>query len=169
MTSQALFARLPSAQSVGILEWLYENDRPAYKSCVELLATRRKLRPVFIERKPRTERHAWIAEVLAKPANGDIATEILQSWLLTAQSQMILDFLDMLKIPHDGKGLIETLPPEPPDAEVDRAVEKLLETYPQHAVMIYLNIFTSMNLTEWPHLRGLLTSNPLLCPSPQNP
>lgn len=169
MTVYELFARLSSAETSGIMEWLQENDRSAYKTCAGLLASRRKLRPVFVERKPRAERNAWMAENLAKPANADMATEILQSWILGAHGAMVCGFLDLLKIPHDGKGLIETLPPEPPAGEIDKAVESLLAAYPQSAVSVYLNLFTSMDMTEWPHLKTLVSTDPRLCPKPTNP
>lgn len=128
-----------------------------------MLAGRRKLRPVFVERKPRPERNAWMAENLGRPANADLATEIMQSWILGAQGEMVCGFLDELKVPHDGKGLIESLPAEPPAGDVDKAVEMLLTKFPPGAVMAYLNVFTSMGMTDWPHLTGLVSTDPRLC------
>jgi len=168
MTVHELFARLSPAETSGVLEWLQENDRPAYKTCAGFLATRRKLRPVFVERKPKAERNAWMAENLGKPANGDLAAEVLQSWILGAQGEMVCGFLDMLKIPHDGKGLIESLPAEPPAAEIASAVEALFAKYSPTAVAVYLNLFTSMGMTEWPHLKALVSTDPRLCPNPTN-
>ena len=169
MTAYELFARLSPAETSGVLEWLQENDRQAYKTCAGLLAGRRKLRAVFVERKPRVERTAWMAENLGRPANGDLATEILQSWILGAHGEMVCGFLDFWKIPHDGKGLLESLPAEPPPEEIDKAVEELFSKYPSAAVVVYLNLFTSMEMTEWPHLKGLVSSDPRLCPNPTNP
>lgn len=166
MTANELFARLPSGEAAGVLDWLLENDRAAHKTCAGLLATRRKLRPVFVERKPRGERNAWMAEALGKPANADISIEILQSWILGAHGEMVCQFLDSLKIPHDGKGLLETLPPEPPEQEIQAAVEQLFSKFPPSAVMVYLHLFTSMDMTEWPVLKALVTTDPRLCPNP---
>ncbi|MCK9588515.1 MAG: hypothetical protein WC076_12750 [Terrimicrobiaceae bacterium] len=168
MTAYELFARLSPADTTGVLEWLQENDRPAYKTCAGLLAGRRKLRPVFAERKPRAERNAWMADNLGKPANADLATEILQSWILGAHGKMVCGFLDFLKIPHDGKGLIESLPAQPPADEIDKAVEEIFSTFPPGAVTAYLNLFTSMEMTEWPHLKNLVATDPRLCPNPTN-
>ena len=169
MIAYELFARLSSAETSGILEWLQENDQPAYKTCAGLLAARRKLRAVFVERKPKVERNAWMVENLGKPANADLATEILQSWILGAHGEMVCGFLDLLKIPHDGKGLIESLPAEPPASEIDKAVEELFAKYPSTAVAAYLNLFVSMEMTEWPHLRGLVSTDARLCQNPTNP
>lgn len=169
MTAYELFARLPVGESAGILEWLHDGDRAAYKTCAGLLATRRKLRPVFVERKPRVERNAWMAEALGKPANADMAAEILQSWILGAHGNMVTGFLDFLKIPHDGKGLIESLPQEPPAGQIDQAVDELFSKHPSNAVLVYLNLFTSMEMTDWPHLKNLVATDSRLCPNPQNP
>ncbi len=169
MTAFELFARLSPAETSEIMEWLQENDRSAYKTCAGLLAGRRKLRPVFVERKPKAERNAWMAENLARPANADISTEILQSWILGSHGAMVCGFLDALKIPHDGKGLIETLPAEPPADEVDKAVDQLFSSHPAGAVVVYLNLYVSMDMTEWPHLKSLVTTDSRLCPNPTNP
>ena len=113
MTAIEIFGQMSAPQASEILNWLLENDREAYRSCAGMLATRRKLRPVFVERKPREERNLWMREALSKPANADLALEILQVWVLGKNERMVCDFLDALGVEHDGKGLIEELPAEP--------------------------------------------------------
>jgi hypothetical protein len=169
MTAHELFARFSPEDAAEVLGWLHEHDRGAYKTTAGLLATRRKLRPVFVERKPREERQAWMKDALGRPANSDLAAEILQAWIMGGNGGMVCGFLDSLKIPHDGKGLLESLPPEPPAADVGRAVDALLSHYPANAVRVYLNLFTSMEMTEWPVLRALVSTDPRLCPSTQAP
>lgn len=168
MTATELFASFEPGQSSNVLGWLMENDRSAYKACTGLLAGRRKLRAVFVERKPRDERNAWIAAALSKPANADVATEILQAWILGAHQAMVCGFLDELKVPHDGKGIIENLPPEPPADAIRTAVDNLFAKFPPEAVSAYLNLFVSMDIAEWPALRTLVESDPRLCPALTN-
>ncbi|MEI6032804.1 MAG: hypothetical protein WCS65_00820 [Verrucomicrobiae bacterium] len=169
MTSHELFARLSSDEAAVVFSWLHDHDRAAYKTTAGLLATRRKLRPVFVERKPRDERQAWMKEALGRPANSDLAAEILQAWTMGANGQAVCAFLDSLGIPHDGKGLLESLPPEPPDADVRRAVDELFSNYSAVAVRVYLHLFSSMEMTEWPGLRALVSTDPRLCLNPQTP
>ncbi|MFZ4775196.1 MAG: hypothetical protein ACOYM3_07540 [Terrimicrobiaceae bacterium] len=169
MIAYELFARLSPGDAAEVLEWLQENDRAAYKTCAGLLATRRKLRPVFVERKPKAERNAWMGEALGKPANADLSVEILQSWILGAHGTMVCGFMDSLKVPHDGKGLIESLPPEPAAEAIGKAVDELFSKYPANAVRVYLNIFTSMEMTEWPNLKSLVSTDPRLCLNLTNP
>ena len=168
MTANELFGRLSAGESGDVFGWFYDQDRQGYRSCVGLLASRRKLRPVFVERKPRDERHAWMKDALARPANGDLAAEILQAWILGPNAKMVFDFLEELKIPHDGKGIIENLPPEPPPAEVHSAVENLFKNHPSAAVMVYLNLFASMDIADWQTLKSLVSTDPRLCPDTTN-
>jgi hypothetical protein len=46
----------------SMLGFLLEQEKPVYKAMIQNLATRRKLRPIFIERKPKIERHIWIQQ-----------------------------------------------------------------------------------------------------------
>ena len=162
MTAHQLFPALSTSENEGILGWLHENDRAAYRTCGGMLATRRKLRPVFVERKPREERHLWMKEALSKPANNDLALEILQAWTLGANAGMVCEFLDSLKIAHDGKGLVEEIPPQPPEAEVARAVGEIVAKHPAGSVFVYLHLFTGTGMAEWPALETLLSTDPNL-------
>jgi hypothetical protein len=124
-----------------------------------MLATRRKLRPVFVERKPREERNQWIRESLSKSTNADLSLEMLQVWVLGKNRQMVCDFLDALSISHDGKGLIDELPAEPEESKVSTAVDSLLAKYPAEDVAIYLHLFSGMDDSVWPVLKGLLANH----------
>lgn len=164
MTPNDIFARMGGTHADVVLGWLAENDRPAYKSCGAMLATRRKLRPVFVERKPRAERNQWMKEALARPANADLAAETLQLWTLGCNERVVCDFLDALGIKHDGKGLIEDVPPEPQAANVRGAVDALLSKHEAPAVFVYLHLFSSMSPDSWPALRGILEEHDSLRP-----
>ena len=162
MTATEIFGRLNGTQAGEVLNWLAENDRNAYKSAAGMLATRRKLRAVFVERKPKDERNQWIKESLSRPANGDLALEILQVWTLGCNESMVCEFLDTLDIAHNGKGLIDNLPAEPAADKVTKAVELLISKYPTHSVFVYLHLFSDMDSQGWTTLRGLLASRPEL-------
>jgi hypothetical protein len=156
MTATEIFGRLNGSQAGEVLNWLAENDRNAYKSAAGMLATRRKLRAVFVERKPKDERNQWIKDSLSRPANADLALEILQVWTLGCNERMVCDFLDQLGIAHNGKGLIDDLPSEPDADKVTKAVESLISKYPAHSVFVYLHLFSGMDSEGWATLRGLL-------------
>lgn len=164
MTPNDIFSRLGGTQADELLGWISENDRPAYKSCAAMLATRRKLRPVFVERKSRTERNLWMKEALARPANADLAAETLQIWTLGCNERVVCDFLDALGIAHDGKGLIEEVPAEPDAIKVRAAVDSLLSAHPALSVFVYLHLFSEMSPASWSALRGALGEHESLRP-----
>jgi hypothetical protein len=116
MKCYEIFARLSPELTNEVFAHLIENEKLVYKAMIPNIATRRKLRPVFIERKPREERHVWLKQALSVKSADDIATQLLQIWLLGAHRQMICDFLDLLGIKHDGKGVVDNLPAAPQGA-----------------------------------------------------
>lgn len=150
-----------------VFQHLYENDKPAYRACLQLLASRRKLRPVILERKSRPERHAWLRTELSRKANDDASTEILQTWLLGAHKDLVCGFLDELGVPHNGHGLLEILPAQPPKEKLQAAIDHLFEKYPEQAVMAYLNLFAGMDIADWPDLKKILAADSRISPAPQ--
>ncbi len=167
MNAHLIIAALPDAAALDILQRLHETDRPAHRACINLLAGRRKLRPVLLDRKSIPERNAWLRSELSRRSNDDTATEILQSWLLGAHGPMICQFLDLLHIPHDGKGLVETLPAQPDPAALQTAVATLLDNHPIPAVAAYLNLFVEMDIADWPALENIVAEDSRLCLAPQ--
>ncbi len=51
MKAHELYTAVDPDLVKGMLDWFRANDRNVYKSAVATLATNRKLRPVFIEKK----------------------------------------------------------------------------------------------------------------------
>jgi len=162
MQAYEIFSKLSPEGRAAVFQGLYETNRSTYRGAMQVLATRRKLRPVFLEKKPRPERDQWMADMMARPAQSDLAIETLQSWLLTCRKEMILAFLGHLGLEHDGNGLIEDLPPEPSPGKVREAVASLLEKFPSYEVAAYLNLFVEMDPEHWPTLVTLLAEEPAL-------
>ena len=167
MKAYEILQRFPDEAAAEILQYLYANDKPAYRACLQVLATRRKLRPIVLERKTRLERHAWMQNELARKSNDDAATEVLQTWLLGAHQQLICNFLESLGVEHDGRGLLETLPSEPPRDRLMDAIDPLLENQSRFAVIAYLNLFCEMDIADWPTLKQILQEDSRLCLAPQ--
>ena len=143
-----------------ILGFLFEKEKPLYKATIEALAKKRNLRPVFVERKPRNERFAWMQEALARPANDGVSAHLLQVWLVGAQSAVLCDFLDALGIAHDENGTVEELPPAPDKEKVAAAVETLLAKHDAGVVAVYLHTFQALHENGgWPSVGEVLESD----------
>jgi len=153
---------MPESTFTAMLADLFENEKVLYKSLIENLAKQRKLRPVFVERKPRTERFAWIKDALGRKQNEPIAANLLQIWLVNRHSAMLCDFLDSLGIKHDDNGTVEQIPPQPEKAALEAAVGVLLGKYDPAIVAVYLHAFQALDETGWPLLDEIIAADPRL-------
>jgi hypothetical protein len=156
LTPNEILAQMPAETAQQLFSYLFEKDKPLYKATIDSLAQQRKLRPVFIERKPRHERHTWMKEALGRKQNEGVAAHLLQIWLIGAHKQLLCDFLDTLGIAHDENGTIEELPPAPPKEALAAAVGKLLETHDPTVVAIYMHAFQALDNEGWSTLEELL-------------
>jgi hypothetical protein len=162
MNCYEIFSKLSPELTNEIFGYLLESEKAVYKAIIQNVASRRKLRPIFIERKPKNERHAWLRQALSLKGADDITTQLFQIWLLGAHRAMICEFLDSLGIAHDGKGVVESLPSEPPREELSEKISKLLEQHSPEVVATYLHVFQAMDDTGWSALDDLLANDPRL-------
>lgn len=163
MKAHELFQRISQALAVEMFSFLHANDKPVYKAAIQGLANQRNLRPVFIERKPRDERHAWMKSALSRPVSDTLGTHLLQAWLLNANKPMLREFLTALEIPHEDDGTVEDIPSCPPKEKVQGAIDQLLGKHPQEPVAVYLHAFRNMDSSvEWPALDQILDEDPRL-------
>src|SRR5690349_5496976 len=98
--SHQLFAAISPALVTEILEYNFANDKPLYRAALDAVAQARKVRLVYLERQPRTERHATVAQALTRPNLEIAADSLIRNWLLKKHSALLTDFLDALKIAH---------------------------------------------------------------------
>jgi hypothetical protein len=162
MTPNEIFASMSSQRALSIIGFFQEKEKPLYKATIESLAKQRKLRPVFIERKPKKERHDWILEALGRKINDALSAQLLQIWLVSQQSKLLCDFLDSLGISHDENGTVDTIPADPGSEALEKAVSTLLSNHDAETVAIYLNAFQALDENGWPTLEKMLAEDPRL-------
>jgi hypothetical protein len=161
LKSYELLGFMSPALAGEILSFVFESEKPTYKATLAAVAQAKHVRPVFLERQPRDQRHASMLASLSKPGLDLAAGTLIRAWLVKKYQPMLSDFLDALEIPNE-KGVVEDLPPGVDDAKLKAAVDVLLGKYPPEAVAVYLNAFNDMNEANWPNLKGLLESEPRL-------
>ena len=161
LTSHELFGFMSPALSNQILEDTYAGERELYKATLTAVATARKVRPLFLERQPRAERHTTMVAALGKPAQELIAANLIRGWLLKKQNPLLCDFLDALGITHK-QGAVDDLPETMDDAKLTAAVEQLLAKHPKENAIVYLHAFNGMNDQAWKNLNDMLQNDPRL-------
>jgi hypothetical protein len=158
MSASKLFAEVSPALSQRILEEVYATDKELYRVAISAVAQAKKVRPVFLERQPRAERHRTMAAALARPDLGMITGNVLSGWLVKNQQPLLIDFLTALKIPHQN-GVVENLPATVDDTDLKNAIDLLLGKNPPEIVGLYLHAFRDMNDVHWPTLNAILAED----------
>jgi hypothetical protein len=158
LTSHELLGFMSPALALEILTYVSEADKQLYRATLNAVAEARKVRPVFMERQPRTQRHATMLATLSRPALDLFTANLIRAWLLKKHNAMLVDFLNALGIPHK-EGVVEDLPAAMEDAKLHEAVEALLAKYPPETVAVYLHAFNDMNEVNWPNLKTMLESD----------
>jgi hypothetical protein len=141
-----------------ILNFAYESDKPTYKATLNAVATALRVRPVYLERQPRPQRHASMISILSKPALETADGTLLRTWLVKQQRPMLVDFLNALEIKNEN-GVVDDLPKEIDNAKLKSAVEALLAKHPHEAAAVYLNAFNDMNEANWANLKTMLETD----------
>jgi hypothetical protein len=155
MTSHEILGFMSAQLSSQLLDDLFTDEKPLYKAALAAAANARKVRPQFLEKMPRAERHPMIVATLSRQSMEDAAGNLLRGWLLLRHKPLLCDFLGGLGIDHKD-GVVDDLPKTVEDAKLKSTVEALLGKYPQEVVAVYLWAFNHMNDVDWANLDALL-------------
>jgi hypothetical protein len=158
LTSHELIGFMSPGLAKEILTYAFDSDKPLYKATLKAVAESRKLRPVFFERQPRTQRDAAMLTTLSKPSLEPVTANLLRTWLLKQHTALLGDFLEALGVPHK-EGVVEDLPASMEDEKLRAAVDAVLAKHPPEVVAVYLNAFNEMNEVEWPNLHTMLETD----------
>lgn len=155
LTSHELLGFMSPALATDILTFAFENEKPTYRATLSAVANARHLRPVFLERQPKVQRHVDMLATLTRPSLEVAAATLIRTWLVKKHRAMLVDFLNALEIKNED-GVVEDLPATVDDAKLRAAVDALLVKYPPETVAVYLNAFNGMNEANWANLKTLL-------------
>lgn len=155
-----LYNAVDPALVTQMLDWFRDNDRNVYKSALGTLAQTKKLRLVFVQKKPLAEQYAWIHKTLKGKAADTIGEHLLQAWFMAGNQEMLAKFCDVMGIEHDGKGSVTGDLPDALDAaKLDEAVDTLVAGYDPKLVALYLHVFNLQTPGGWESLTAKLASD----------
>ena len=160
MKSHEIFTTIDPAVVAEMLDWFRANDKEVYKSVIAALASDRKLRPVFVQKKSLAEQYAWVQKTLQLRGCDPIGDQLMQAYLMAAQQKMLGMFCDGLGIEHDGKGSVSgALPKELDPKKLDETVEKLVDIFDPKIFTLYLLCFNMQVAGGYAALTEKLTSD----------
>jgi hypothetical protein len=155
-----LYSAVDPVLVTQMLDWFRANDRNVYKSAVSTLAANRKLRPVFIEKKPLVDQYSWIHKTLKLNACDTIGEHLLQAYLMAGQQSLLAMFCDGMGIPHDGKGsVVGDLPKKLDGERLTATIDRLAGLFDTKLLTLYLHCFNMQVPGGWPELTEKLTSD----------
>ena len=158
-STHEIFSKMPASAATQLFSHLADNEKALMKATIDTLCKQRKLRPVFVERKPKPERFAWLREACGRKQNEGVAAHLLQIWLVGTQKELLCDFLDGLGIAHDEHGTVEQLPAAPEKAKLAEVVGTLLAKHNAAIVAVYLHAFLATSDADWSALDELLAED----------
>lgn len=160
MKAHELYSAVDPVLVTQMLDWFRANDRNVYKSAVSTLAANRKLRPVFIEKKPLVDQYSWIHKTLKLNACDTIGEHLLQAYLMAGQQSLLAMFCDGMGIPHDGKGsVVGDLPKKLDGERLTATIDRLAGLFDTKLLTLYLHCFNMQVPGGWPELTEKLTSD----------
>lgn len=157
-----IFQEMKPETAASVFQYLRDEQREVYKASITSLAANRKLRPVFVQRKPTPEQIDWLVKNVKLRGSVEIATQVLQLWLLKAHPALLTSFLDGLGIEHDGEGAADDIPDNLDAKKLKSTVNDLLKNHDPELVRIYLHIFQLQRANGWEELTALIEATPEL-------
>ncbi len=160
MQAHQLFSAVDPATVTELFTWLRENERDLYKNAVASLAANKRLRPVFVTKKPVSEQITWLHKTLQSKTSDMMGEHLLQIWFMQGKQEMLVSFCDSLEIPHDGNGTVEGDLPDDLDSEkLKLATDTLLKAHSPSLTTLYLQVFNMQRSGGWPALTEILASD----------
>ena len=162
MKAHQIFQEIQPETTTSVFQYLRDEQREVYSASLATLATNRKLRPVFIQRKPAPQQIEWLAKNIKLKGSDEIAEHVVQLWLMKAHQDLLTDFLDGVGIEHDGEGAADDIPDKIDAKKLKKTVDSLLSKYDPETVKIYIHVFQLQQPEGWLELVELIESNPAL-------
>lgn len=160
MRAYELFQNVKPSIVTDMFTWMRETDRNLYKTALGSLASNRKLRLPFLQKKPAAEQFSWMHKNLQLKPSDMIAEHLLQVYFMQGQEKMLVSFCDSLGIAHNGKGQVEGNLPENLDPDkLKTAIDALLEQHEAPLVTLYLRTFNLQTPVGWSALTDALDSD----------
>ena len=160
MTAHELFSKAKPATVQDMFMWMRDTDRNLYKTALGSLATNRKMRLAYLQKKPATEQIAWMHKTLQLKTSDMIGEHLLQVYFMQGQEELLAAFCDGLGIEHNGKGQVEGALPEKLDADkLNSTIDQLLEKHDAGLVALYLHTFNLQTPDGWTALADALEND----------
>ncbi|HET6303343.1 MAG TPA: hypothetical protein VFG80_01055 [Myxococcota bacterium] len=156
MRAYQVFASLPSERAPALFSMLREKSPLVFQQALAVASAALKARPVYLAKQPFEKQAEAARRALARVAANLVAEEVLASYFLQCQGDLLVEWLDSLGLAHEKGTLAEERPAEPPAEVLRKAVEALRAKGDDWNRELLLRAFAAQEAIDWPALDELL-------------
>ena len=156
MRSNEVFARMSPAQAAQFLSTLKSDAKPVAALALNAACQAFKLRPAYIRKQPEARQADWIRKALGRRIGAALAEEILATYFLDHELDMLVEWLDAVGLEHEDGALKEENPESPTAEALERAVTEFRKGEKPEVREVLLVAFAAQSGIDWPELEKLL-------------
>ena len=160
MRSNEIFAAMSSEEALGFLDQMRAEAPEVARIALAAAAEAFRLRPEFLKRQPRPRQAEWMRRALGRTIGAPLAEEVLATYFLENERDLLVELLDALGVPHDEGRLSHGEPTCPEPKALDKAVQKFLGGDRRDKRRLLLHAFAAQSTIEWPDLEALVQGAP---------
>ncbi len=161
MRSNEIFAAMSGGEALSFLEEMRESAPDVAKLALAAAAEAFRLRPEFLKRQPRPRQAEWMRRALGRTVGARLAEEVLATYFLEHEKDLLIELLDTLGVPHEEGRLEQENPPPPGDAALAKGVEKFKSGTDAEKRLFLLRSFAAQSAIDWPALDVLMEGGAL--------
>jgi len=162
MKANEIFSNMKDETAESIFQYLRAEERQVYSAALSGLATNRKLRPIFVQKKAVPDQMAWLVKNVRLKGSAEVAENVLQLWLLKGNSEMLVMFLDGIGVEHDGEGSADEIPESIDAKKLKKTTDSMLKKFGPELVRVYLQMFQMQRAGGWDEITELIVETPEL-------
>ena len=157
MRSNEVFTHMSPEEAGAFLAEMKEEAPPVARMALTAAANAFKLRPEFLKRQPKARQAEWVRKALARRVAAVAAEEILATYYMDHQNDLLCELLDGFGIEHEEGALADSNPKAPTKAKLKTAVEKFRKGAGEGPSReLLLRAFAAQTAVDWPDLEALL-------------
>jgi hypothetical protein len=158
MRAYQVFASLPPERAPDLFALLREKSPLVFQQALAVASAALKARPVYLARQPFEKQAEAARRALSRVAANVVAEEVLASYFLQCQADLLVEWLDSLGLAHEKGTLSEERPAEPPPDVLRKAVDALRAKGDDWNRELLLRAFAAQDAIDWPALETLLAA-----------
>jgi len=158
MRSYQVFAAMSPERATAITQTLKKQAPAMFAQALAAAAAALKARPVYLARQPIEKQAASIRRALARVSANAVAEELLAVYFLECRKDLLIEWLDSLRIPHEDGSLVEDAPAPPSQAKLAEAVKAFRAADEDGDRSLLLAAFAAQGSIDWPDLEALIAA-----------